>query len=88
MKIKKEFMLREVANNYIVVPVGRASKTFNGMITLNESSAYLWRQLSENITIEELIQRLMNEYDIDICLATHDVNAFISKLKEINVLEE
>lgn len=88
MKIKKDFMLREVANNYIVVPVGKASKTFNGMITLNESSAYLWRQLSENITIEELIQRLMNEYDIDICLATNDVNAFISKLKEINVLEE
>lgn len=88
MKIKNDFMLREVANNYIVVPVGKASKEFNGMITLNESSAFLWKQLNEDINIEVLVQKLMEEYDIDNTLATHDVNQFIKKLREINVLDE
>ena len=88
MKIKKGFMLRNVANNYIVVPVGAASKSFNGMITLNETSAFLWNNLLESKTKEELINLLINEYDVDITLATNDVEYFINKLKEIKVLED
>ena len=35
MKIKEGFMLRNVADNYIVVPVGKASLEFKGLINLN-----------------------------------------------------
>ena len=42
MKIKEGFILREVAGNYIVVAVGSAVKQFNGVITLNETGAFLW----------------------------------------------
>ena len=42
MKIKKGFVVRKVGNEHVVVPVGELSKTFHGMINLNETGAFLW----------------------------------------------
>ncbi len=87
MKIKEGFMLREVAGNYIVVPVGSASKKFNGMITLNETSAFLWNILLQDSSCEQLVDALMQEYEVSNDVATKDVEAFVNKLQEIKVLE-
>ena len=64
MIIKKGFMLRNVAGNNIVVAVGEASKHFSGVITLNETGAFLWNLLTVETTKEELLKSLLNEYDI------------------------
>lgn len=88
MKIKSGFMLRTVADNYIVVPVGEASKQFNGMITLNETSAFLWNFLVKGISEEKLVDELMKKYDVSREIATRDVKSFIDKLEKINVLDE
>lgn len=88
MKIKSGFMLRTVADNYIVVPVGEASKQFNGMITLNETSAFLWNFLVKGISEEKLVDELMKKYDVSREIATRDVKLFIDKLEKINVLDE
>ena len=47
MKIKKGFALRNIAGCEIVVPVGTASDSFNGMITLNDSAAFFWTLLQK-----------------------------------------
>lgn len=88
MKIKSGFMLRTVADNYIVVPVGEASKQFNGMITLNETSAFLWNFLMKGTTEEKLVDELMKTYDVSREIAIKDVKSFISELEKINVLDE
>ncbi len=88
MKIKSGFMLRMVADNYIVVPVGEASKQFNGMITLNETSAFLWNFLMKGTTEEKLVDELMKTYDVSREIAIKDVKSFISELEKINVLDE
>ena len=54
MRIKQGFMLREVANNFIVVPVGKASEKFRGLITLNSTGAFLWRNLEQETTKDEI----------------------------------
>ncbi len=87
MKIKKGFMLREVAGNYVVVPVGDASKEFKGIITLNSSGAFLWKSLLEECNMKELLEKFLNEYDIDQKTAENDINLFLNKIKEANVLE-
>ena len=46
MKIKSDFLLKKVADSYVVVPVGKATVSFNGMITLNETGAFLWETVS------------------------------------------
>ena len=87
MKIKEGFMLRNVAGNYVVVAVGEASKNFSGVITLNGSGAFLWEQLTKDVTEEQLLQALLNEYEVSEEVAKKDVQMFVSKLKEAKIIE-
>lgn len=76
MKIKKGFVVREVGGENVVVPVGEMSKTFHGMINLNETGAFLWKFFSEDHTIEEGVAALLNEYEVDEAIARVDVEKF------------
>ena len=64
MKIKEGFMLREVAGNSVVVAVGE-NLDFNGMMTLNSTGTFLWNILKEDVSIDDLVNGLVNEYEID-----------------------
>ncbi len=88
MKIKTGFMLRSVAGQNVVVPVGTAAIDFNGMINLNESGAFLWRTLEGGATEAELVSALLAEYDAPEDIAHRDVEAFIKKMKEANLIDE
>ena len=87
MKIKEGFMLRSVADNYVVVPVGKASLEFKGLINLNHVGAFIWKCLEIDTTTTEVIEKVIKEYSIDKELATRDVNAFINKLVEAKLLD-
>ncbi len=87
MKIKEGFILREVANNFIVVAVGSAVKNFNGIINLNETGAFLWKVLEKGATKEELKKALLSEYEVSTDVAEQDITAFIGKLKEKGLLD-
>ena len=52
MKIKDGFVIRNVADTFVVVPVGDKLVDFSAMMTLNETGAFLWNCLAENITKE------------------------------------
>ena len=88
MKIKKDFVLRDVAGQSIVVPVGEAAITFNAMITLNESGKLLWENLLNDITEEQLVTALLHEYDVSEETAKADVSAFLNKMREADLLDE
>ena len=87
MKIKYGFVLREVAGSFIVVAVGEAVKNFNGIINLNETGAFLWKILEKGATKEQLIAKLLEEYDVDEKTATADVETFINKLSEAKLVK-
>ena len=80
MKIKDGFILREVAGNFIVVAVGNAVKDFNGVITLNEVGAFLWKKLEVGATEEDLVDALLSEYEVEKDVAEADVKKFVDKL--------
>ena len=65
MKINDDFYMKEVAGLNVVVATGESAENMNAMINLNESAAFLWKQLENDITKEELIKRLTEEYDVD-----------------------
>ena len=87
MKIKQGYILREVVGNYIVVAVGEAVKNFNGIINLNETGAFLWKQLQEGATEEQLQKAMLEEYDVQEDVAQKDIKAFIDKLNEKGLLD-
>ncbi len=82
MKIKDGFMLRKVAENYVVVPVGKEALDFNGMVTMNETGAFLWKQMEEDRTKEELLKALMEEYEVTEERASAGVEKFLELIEE------
>ena len=87
MKIKDGFILRNVAGNNVVVPIGQATIDFNGMISLNDTGAFIFEQMLNEITRDEVVQAVVNEYGIDEKLAQKDVDAFIEKIKGEDLFE-
>ena len=87
MKIKEGFILREVADSFIVVAVGEAVKNFNGVINLNETGALLWKTLEKGAQEKDLVDALLKEYDVERELAEKDVKSFITKLTEAGLIK-
>lgn len=88
MKIKDGFIVRKIANTNVVVAVGQAAENFNGMITLNDTGAFMWNLLSNTVDSEnEIVTALIKEYDVDKDTAQKDVCAFIEKIKNAGFLE-
>lgn len=87
MKIKENFMLRKVADSYVVVPVGPAVADFNGMINLNEAGAFLWQLLENDTTEAEVVANMLEHYDVSEELAKADVEKFIAQLSDADLLD-
>lgn len=87
MKIKDDFILRKVADTYVVVPVNSMTLDFNGIINLNETGAFLFELLHKGTTKDELLIRLLEEYDVSKQKASSDIDIFIEKVKEADILE-
>ncbi|MEE3333209.1 MAG: PqqD family protein [Ruminococcus sp.] len=86
MKIKENFLLRKISDSYVVVPVGDAVVDFSGLINLNESGAFLFEKLQKGATEDELVQALLGEYDVAEDVARADVQKFIKKAQDADVL--
>ncbi len=87
MKISDGYILRTVAGKNIVVSVG-ADTAFSGMLTLNETGVFFWNLLSKDTTKEEMIEKVISEYDIDRDTVSADIDNFLSNLKEKGILED
>ncbi len=88
MKISKEFILREIAGEYILVPVGKTALTFNGLVTVNEVGALIWGMLEKGSDVSTIVNGILDEYDVDEQTATADVLEFISYLKSNNIIDD
>ena len=87
MKIKDTFILRTIAGNNIVLPVGASSDSFSGMMTLNETGVFLWNNLKSDISMEDLVNAMLSEYDVSAAEAEEDVRAFVETLEKSGMLE-
>lgn len=87
MKVKEGFVLREVVDEYLVMPAGAQMKSFEGAVVLNEPSAFLWNKMQSNVTRTELVEALLAEYDVDEETARQDTDALIEKLDAYGVLD-
>ena len=88
MKIKNELMLREIAGNYIIVPVGGELVDLNALININDTGAFIFKALETDTTPEEIVELMIKEYDIDFETAKNDVDEFIDILRENSMLSE
>lgn len=87
-KIKEGFLLRKVAGDHVVVPVGEAGKVFHGMIRLNDTGAFLWEQCRKETTKEQVLQAMAEKYEVDESVAADDLDRFLQQLRNAEILEE
>lgn len=88
MKLKYEFLIREIMDEYVVVPMGESALLFSGMITTNAVGACLWKELEQETTQQALVSRLTEEFAVDEARAKEDVEKFLDGLRELQLLEE
>ena len=85
MKLKEGFVLKELAGECVVVPAS-AALDLDGMITLNETAKTLWLALEKGAEAEELVAALISEYEVGESLARSAVDAFLARLRELDLL--
>ena len=86
MRIDKEFILREIAGDYIIIPAGKTVLDFNGLITVNEVGVSLWNMLQNEVTFEELVQGILDEYDVEESVAREDIQEFLAALIDVGMI--
>ncbi len=86
MKIKDCFILKNIAGVNTVISTS-SNTSFEGMITLNDTGVFMWKLLTEGVTLEQLVEKMVEEYNIDKAVAKKDAEAFINKLKKIDIFE-
>lgn len=88
MKVKEGFIVKKVIDDYVVVPVGDNFMDFSSIINLNETGAFLWKCMENDITEDELVNLLSKEYEVDASEVKDDVADFIESLKNAKLLSE
>lgn len=89
MKAKPGFNLREVCGENIIVAEGKENIDFSNIISMNESSAYLWKMIQEKeFTPETLQQLLLEEYEVDEETALADAKAVAQQWIKAGIVEE
>lgn len=87
MKASKDFILREIAGEYILVPAGAASTRLNGLITLNELGWFIFKTLETEQTLDSLTDAITAEYDVGREVARADALEFLQQLDKVGALE-
>ena len=87
MKIREGFVLRNIADEYIVMPTGGNIAKFDGAVVLNEVSAFIFEKLANPMSKEDLVEALVNEYEVDSETAAKDIDSLISKFEEWEIIE-
>jgi len=88
MKLKYNFAIQNICGFWAAVPVGRDVMKYSNTMSLNETAKDMMELLKEEITEDELVAKMLEQYDATEEQMRADVKAFIEKLREAEALSE
>ena len=87
MKLSENFVLKNIAGENVVMPVGEAVGKINGMIKLNPSAKVIWESLESNKDFDGILEEMKNNFNgVDDATLRDDINYFLNKLREHEIL--
>lgn len=86
MKIRKELLKREVGGEAFLVPLGKTVYDSNGLFVLTELGAFIWDLLPEADNADQILEKILLEYEVEEAVARADLEEFLNKLREMNIL--
>lgn len=87
MKLKEGFITYNTGDENLLVATGEAGKSFNGIVRNNETAAFIAELLKNEITEEEIVNRILDTYDVDENTAKKDVRKLLDTFKREGFLE-
>ena len=87
LKLKGEFVQREIAGEVILVPVGQTALAFNGIVTLNQTGVEIWKGLQEEKSREQILEELLEQFEVSRETAEEDLDAFLKYLSGNDLIE-
>lgn len=88
MQASKDYLMRSIAGETILIPSGAAAQKFNGLVTVNAIGSFIWDVLQQPVTLDALVGRITEEYEVDEATARSDAEEFLAELRQIGALEE
>ena len=87
MKLKDEFVITDLGESSVLVPVGEMAESLHGIIQLNETAAFIVKQMKDDITIDQIVDALIREYEVERDEAEKSVLAVVEKLNEMGGID-
>ena len=80
----------DVCGEQILVPAGTENRDYSKVISLNDTAAELWKKASymKSFTIEDMVQMLLDEYEVEESVAREDCEKIVERWKEMELIEE
>jgi hypothetical protein len=87
MRLKGEFIVREVAGETLVIPVSKTAADFNGIICLNATGELIWKKLQDGKNRDDIVEAIVAEFEVSREEASEDVASFLQQLQDNDLLE-
>lgn len=87
LKKVEDFIIREIADEYVMMPVGKTAQKFNGLIMANDVSAFIWEHIEEVETVEELVELICGDFEVSYEEALRDTTALVEEMKKAGWIE-
>ncbi len=88
MKLKYDFHIRQIADEYILIPMGSSALSFSGMVSTNEVGAAICEALKQETTYDAVLERVCQEFSVDRETAKADLDEFLARLRKNDILSE
>lgn len=86
MKINPEYIVKNMLGETIIVPTGSVIQNFSGLISTNEVAGFIWQNIESCETPEEMVQKVYDEFEVDMETAREDVLGFLGTLKKLGMI--
>lgn len=88
MRAKKGFNLRDICGQNIIVAEGKENIDFSNIISMNESSALLWKSIQgKDFTVDDLTKILTDNYEVDDATAKKDATILVKQWQDAGIIE-
>lgn len=87
MKINSNYVVKNIVGDTVIIPTGEAAQYFNGLINTNEVAAFIWQNIETCNTPEEMVEKVLNEFNVDEETAKNDTLGFLETLKQVGMIE-
>ena len=87
MKINKNYIVKNVIGEVVIVPTGETAQYFNGLISTNQVAGFIWENMEKCDTPEDMLKLVLENFDVEEEQARNDVLGFLDTLKKAKMIE-